>query len=95
MSFELMNTSLSLVPWAIAEAVMAPTTMAANATAAVFPDAFMVSISDAVTRINRIHGPRSHAMADTLTYFSESTPLMIARLTTPIVEGQSRCSTLL
>jgi hypothetical protein len=57
MSFELMKTSLSLVPWANVEAVMAPKTIAANATAAVFPDVFMVSISDAVTRVTESTGP--------------------------------------
>jgi len=35
---------------------MAPKTIAANAIAAVFPDVFMVSISDAATRVTESTG---------------------------------------
>jgi hypothetical protein len=54
---------------------MAPKTIAANVTAAVFSDVFMVSISDAATRITEFTGPAV---------------LMIANLTALIDEGQSR-----
>jgi hypothetical protein len=78
MSFELMNTSLSLVPWANVGAAMAPKTIAANDIAAFLPDLFMVSISNPATRVTESPGPRCRAIADPLTYSNESTPLMIA-----------------
>jgi hypothetical protein len=57
MSLELMNTSLSLVPWANAGAAMAPKTIAVNDIAALLPDLFMVSISDAAARVIESPGP--------------------------------------
>jgi hypothetical protein len=77
MSLELMNTSLSLVPWANAGAAMAAKTIAANDIAAVLLDLFMVSISDG-GKGYRIPRDRCRAIADPLTYSNESTPPMIA-----------------
>ena len=57
---------------------MAPKTIAANDIAALLPDLFMVSISDALTRVTESAGGRCRAIADPLTYSNESTPLMIA-----------------
>jgi hypothetical protein len=57
---------------------MAPKTIAANDIAAVLPDQFMVSISDAATRVIESRGARCRAIADPLTYSNESTPRMIA-----------------